>query len=488
MRKEEDFLGTLEIADDALYGIHSLRASHNFPDTTRFHLEWYQAVGSVKKACLLTYRNYATAVRAKYPGATLPQPLLEESVVDALIASAEEVESGQHFDHFIVPAIQGGAGTSINMNVNEILVNRALIRIGRKPGEYQVIDPIEQANIYQSTNDVIPTSLKVALLKLLQHHENSVNSLRGAFEELEKSSRDHLRIAYTQMQEAVPSTYSRLFSTYCDALSRDWWRTSKCAERIKTVNLGGSAIGSGITVPRFFIREVIQVLRQITDLPVTRAENLHDATCNQDSLVEIHAILKAHAVNLEKIVADLRLLSSEMFRGTEMSIPRLQVGSSIMPGKVNPVIPEFVISSVHKVYSNDQLISSLSGMGCLDLNAYIPVIGHALIESIKLLIACDESLNIHLVKGIMLHPAIALENLLNSPAIATALLPYIGYNQAARLAGEMKKSKVNLLEANRILNIMDEKAILRIIEPGNLMKEGFTLNEVLNSDEKRKRE
>ena len=487
MRIEEDFLGTLQIADDALYGIHSLRASQNFPDSTRFHLEWYQAVGSVKKACLLTYRNYATAVRAKYPGATLPQPLLEEPVVDALIASAEEMESGQHFDHFIVPAIQGGAGTSINMNVNEILANRALIRIGRKPGEYHIIDPIEQANIYQSTNDVIPTSLKVALLKLLQHHENSVNILRGAFEELEKSSRDHLRIAYTQMQEAVPSTYSRLFSTYCDALSRDWWRISKCFERIKTVNLGGSAIGTGITVPKFFIREVVPMLQQNTGLPVTRAENLQDATCNMDSLVEVHAILKAHAVNLEKIVSDLRLLASDLIGNREIEIPRLQVGSTIMPAKVNPVIPEFVISVAHKVYSNDQLIGNLSGLGCLDLNAYLPLIGHALIESIKLLIASDTSLNAHLVKGLLVHHAKAGENLLNSPAITTALLPYIGYNQAAALAREMKSRKVNLLEANRILGLLEEQTILQIIEPTNLLKEGFMLNEILNRNGERSR-
>jgi aspartate ammonia-lyase len=253
------------------------------------------------------------------------------------------------------------------------------------------------------------------------------------------------------------------------------------------VNLGGSAIGTGITVPRFFIREAIQVLQQITGLPITRAENLHDATCNLDSMVEIHAVLKAHAVNLEKMVSDLRLLSSDMFKRAELSIPRMQVGSSVMPGKVNPVIPEFVVSAVHKVYSNDQLISSLSGLGCLDLNAYVPMIGHALIESIKLLIASDESLNTNMVKGITLYPAIAGENLLNSPAITTALLPYIGYNLAAKLAVEMKERKVNLLEANRSLKIMEEQLILRIIEPGNLLKEGFTLNEVLNSHGQGKR-
>jgi aspartate ammonia-lyase len=480
MRKETDFIGTVEIADDALYGIHSVRAARNFPDTTRFHKEWYQAVGSVKKACLMTYQKYASAVRNKYPLNKLAQPLIPEKIVDSLIGSAGEVESGEHFDHFIVPAIQGGAGTSINLNVNEIMVNRALIMTGHKAGEYGYIDPIEHANIFQSTNDVIPTSLKVALLRLLQKLENSLNNLRGAMEERERNSRDDLRIAYTQMQEAVPSSYGRLFSNYNDALSRDWWRISKCAERIKTVNLGGSAIGTGITVPRFFIREVVQTLQQITGLPVTRAENLQDATSNLDSLVEIHAILKAHAVNLEKMVSDLRLLSSDLAKNRELEIPRLQVGSSIMPGKVNPVIPEYVISVAHKVYSNDQLVSGLCGMGCLDLNAYLPVIGHAMIESIRLLITCDDSTTLNLIKGLQLYPAIAMKSLLNSPAITTALVPYIGYNKAAMLAREMKSKKINLLEANRLSGVMDEEKILRIIEPQALLKEGFTLSEIID--------
>jgi aspartate ammonia-lyase len=400
--------------------------------------------------------------------------------------AAGELESGMHFDHFIVPAIQGGAGTSINMNVNEIMANLALIRTGHKPGEYRHIDPIEHANVFQSTNDVIPTSLKVALLRLLQHLETSVNNLRLALEIQEKNSRDHIRIAYTQMQEAVPSSYGRLFSTYNDALMRDWWRISKCFERIKTVNLGGSAIGTGITVPRFFIREVVRNLQQITGLPVTRAENLQDATCNLDSLVEIHAVIKAHAVNLEKMVSDLRLLASDLMKNRELELPRLQVGSSIMPGKVNPVIPEFVVSVSHKVYSNDQLISGLCGMGCLDLNAYLPAIGHAMIESIKLLIASNESLGSKVVKDMKLDTANSRDNLLNSPSITTALVPFIGYKKAAMLAGEMKSNKLNLLEANKLLGIMDEERILEIIKPDHLLREGFTLDEIMRENGKGK--
>jgi aspartate ammonia-lyase len=482
MRKETDFVGTVEIAEDALYGIHSLRAAHNFPDTTRFHQEWYQAVGSVKKACLLTYRKYSAAAGAKYPNIGLLHPLVDNLIIDTLANAAGEVESGQHFGHFIIPAIQGGAGTSINMNVNEIITNRALIISGHKPGEYHHIDPIEHANIFQSTNDVIPTSLKVAVLRLLPSLETAINNLRSSVEVQEKKSHYHLRIGYTQMQEAVPSSYGRLFSTYCDALSRDWWRVSKCFERIKIINLGGSAIGTGITVPRYFMNEVIHTLQQITGLPVTRAENLQDATCNLDALVEVHTVLKAHAVNLEKMVSDLRLLSSDLMKNRDLHIPQLQVGSSIMPGKVNPVVPEFVIGAAHKIYSNDQLISGLCGLGCLDLNAYVPVIGHALIESLKLLIACNDSLDANLMKGLQLNPGISNETLMNSPAVATALLPYIGYHQAAILAKAMKDKKISILEANKLSGILPEEKLRQILEPDNLLKEGFTLNEIIEDD------
>ena len=479
MRTETDFIGSVEIPEDALYGIHSLRAVHNFPDKTPFHQEWYQTMGTVKKACYITYARFADSVRSTHPEAKLPQPLIEKNIIDALVSAAAEVENNQYADFFIVPAIQGGAGTSINMNVNEIITNRALVKTGHLPGEYRWIDPVEQANIYQSTNDVIPTSLRIALFRLFTRLEESINKLRSTMEDQEKSSWRMMRIAYTQMQEAVPSSYGRLFSTYCDALSRDWWRVSKCFERIKTINLGGSAIGTGITVPRFFITGVVQTLREITGMPLTRAENMQDATCNLDALVEVHAILKAHAVNLEKMVSDLRLLSSDLLKNKELQIPQLQVGSSVMPGKVNPVIPEFVVSATHKIYSNDQLISGLCALGCLDLNAYIPIIGYALIESLKLMIACDETLRTNLVGGLQVNGTLAVENLSYSAAISTALLPYIGYNQSARLAYEMKNNHISIIEANRLLNIMPEDKLLQIIQPDNLLKEGFNIQDII---------
>jgi aspartate ammonia-lyase len=481
MRTESDFLGSLDIEENALYGIHSKRAAMNFPDRTALHQEWYRALGTVKKACYLTYRNFADAVRRKYKDSAPAQALIKEAYVEALIRAADEMESGEHYDHYIVPAIQGGAGTSINMNINEIIANRALQILGQKTGAYDIIDPVEHSNIYQSTNDVVPTSLKVCLLSLLAGLEDSINTLRSGIELQEQKTQKDMRISYTQMQEAVPSTYGNLFSTYNDALSRDWWRVSKCAERIRVVNLGGSAIGTGIAVPRFFLQEVVRTLRKITHLPVSQAENLQDATANLDVFVEVHAILKAHAVNLEKMANDLRLLSSELIRDAEVSIPKLQPGSSVMPGKVNPVVPEFVISAAHKVYSNDMLITGLCGQGCLDLNPYLPVIGHAAIESIKLLIACDETLGGNLVKGLVVHEERSKEHLLHSAALTTALLPYVGYHKATLLATEMKRQGISILEANERLGLVDHDRLLNIISPANLLKKGYTLSDTLNN-------
>jgi len=478
-RTENDSLGSMQVQANVLYGIHSLRALENFPDTTPFHKEWFQAMGSVKMACYQAYRSFRNAVEERNSISGLSLTLLSNDVVDALEYAASEIAAGNHFSSFIVPAVSGGAGTSINMNVNEIITNVALIRLGFTPGDYKHIDPIEAANIYQSTNDVVPTALKVALMQLFGNLESSINALRQKIEITEGEYRNELRVAYTQMQEAVPSSYGMLFSTYSEALSRDWWRVSKCFERIKTVNLGGSAIGTGMAVPKFFIMEVVPALQKLTGLPVTRSENLSDATNNLDSLVEVHAILKAHAVNLEKMVSDIRLLASDVAGIHSITIPQRQVGSSIMPGKVNPVIPEFVISAAHKIYSNDMLISSLSAQGCLDLNAYLPVIGHALIESIKLLIAADSTVSDNLIAGLRISSGSGAEQLFKSPAITTALSPIIGYQKAALLSKEMKLSGCDVFQANENLNFIDSEKLKNILKPENLLKTGFTLNDLI---------
>jgi len=477
-RTEKDSLGEKQVPADALYGIHAARAKENFPDTSRFPFEWYKAVGTVKLACYNTYRKFINAATEKYGTISSRIRVIDGTFLDALTEAATEVSGGMHFESFIVPSVQGGAGTSINMNINEIITNTALIKTGHMCGEYDLIDPVEEANIYQSTNDVIPTSLTVAVMRLLQSLETEINMLRKKVEELEKENRDKLRPGYTQMQEAVPSSFGILFSSYNEALSRDWWRISKCSERIRQVNLGGGATGTGISIPRFFIMEVVPELRMLTGMQLSHSENLPDATSNLDKWVEIHATLKAHAVNLEKIASDLRLLASDIAILKTVRIPEKQVGSSIMPGKINPVISEYVISATHKVYANDVLISSLSGQGTLELNAYLPVIGSSVIDTINLLISSDRTLLDNLFTGIEINESAGYKALISSPAVTTALSPYIGYHMASEIARLMKEKKIDIFEANNEINFMDDLKLKSIIQPGNLLKLGFTLDEI----------
>ena len=484
MRTEKDSLGEFVIDDDALYGIHSVRAAKNFPDTTRFQPEWYRAVGLVKQACYMTVIDFHKAITEKFreqpEKAARIRSLVKAGdhfIFTELLNAAREVSEGIYFDQFIVPAVSGGAGTSINMNVNEIIANAALVAGGHKPGSYGIIDPIEQANIFQSTNDVIPTSLKVAVMLILQNLEARINELRFAVEQHELHESGHLRIGYTQMQEAVPTSFGKLISTYSEMLSRDWWRVSKCFERIKLVNLGGGAIGTGMAVPRFFIMEAIGNLQKITGLPVTRSENLPDATSNIDAFVEIHATLKAHAVNLEKMVSDLRLLASDL-AGNRITLPAVQTGSSIMPGKINPVIPEFVISAAHKVYANDLLITSLSGQGCLELNAYLPVIGHAVIESLKLLISANLTLKDNLFNGLVFNPENSYARVTASPSVTTALIPLIGYHKAAELASMMKATGKNIFACNAELNLVDSQRLEHFLGAENLLNLGYLLSDL----------
>lgn len=477
MRTEKDFIGELIMPEEALYGIHALRASKNFSNNSRFSREWYQAIGQVKQACYQTTIAFIQAACQKYPDKPLPAGCENPDVIKLLEETASELALGEYFENFIVPAVQGGGGTAINMNVNEIIVNAGLIKTGHKPGQYEHIDPFIHANIFQSTNDVIPTALKIALMKQLNLLEQNINELRSAFEKHERANSSSLRVAYTQMQQAVPSSFGMLFSSYSDALSRDWWRVSKCFERIKVVNLGGGATGTGMAIPRYFIMEVVHKLREITQLPLTRSENHTDTTQNLDSLVEVHAIMKAHAVNLEKIASDLRLLGSDIMGQYEVKLPQKQTGSSIMPGKVNPVINEFVISCAHKVYANDMLVSNLCGQGVLELNAYLPVIGNAMLESLHLLIKADESMLHNLLAGLQIQSHTAYEKLIHSPAITTALLPLIGYEKASELAQIMKTEKINITQANVKLGILEPEKLKKALLPENLLKLGYSLSD-----------
>jgi len=321
------------------------------------------------------------------------------------------------------------------------------------------------------------------VMELLGKLEEAVNDTRLQTENLESKYRNTVRLSYTQLQEAVPGTYGQLFSNFSDAFSRDWWRVSKASERIKQVNIGGGATGTGVSLPRFFIMEVGNQLRRITGLPLAQGENLADVTSNMDSLVEVHAILKAHAVNMEKFASDLRLLAAGVRGEKEVLLPEKQSGSSIMPGKVNPVIPEFVISSAHQVYANDQLITGLAGQGQLDLNAYLPSIGNALLSSVKLLISINHAFREHLLKGLEIDETVAASRLFRSPAVTTALSPFIGYHKAGEIAGAMKKENIDIFEANDRLGLLSAEQLKKIMQPEYLLKKGFSMKDIRDLQE-----
>jgi len=478
MRTETDFLGTRKIPADALYGIHALRACENFPNTFPFPMEWYKSVGLVKLACYRTYRSFRDAIRQKGYVDKKNIRSIESDKLQALEQAAEEVSTGLHFMHFIVPAIQGGAGTSINMNVNEIITNRALQLLGHEPGEYAVLDPIEDANIYQSTNDVIPSALKIAAIRQLQVLEAEINSLRKQIERLEGKHRNSLRVGYTQMQAAVPTTFGHMFSAYNDALSRDWWRVSKCHERLKTLNMGGGAIGTSVAIPRFFVMEICNEIQKATKLPVNRAENLIDATQNMDVFVEVHGIIKSLAVTLEKIANDVRLLASDLLNPPLLKLPQKQAGSSIMPGKVNPVIAEYVVTVAQQVYANDLLVSAFAGKGCLELNAYVPGIGMALLGSVELLTGACRTLNDNLFTELYVEAIAAAEGVYRNPSVCTVLNPYIGYHKATKLAKLMRAEGISVQEANIHLQLIAVEKLDEILKPENMLKAGFSIQDL----------
>lgn len=477
MRTEKDFLGTLEIPSDAFYGIHARRAADNFPANSRFPVEWYKAVGLVKLAYFISAEKFAESVKSEGLEANVFQHIFSSEDSRVLQEVAREVSTGAHFDHFIVPAISGGAGTSINLNICEIIANVAITKKGGKAGDYSIVDPIQHANIYQSTNDVIPSALHLAVIQGMSELEEAINTLRASIEKLETKHRNSLRISFTQMQEAVPGSWGKLFSTYSEALSRDWWRVSRSVERIKVLNLGAGASGTGMSIPRFVIMDVIRQLQALTGLPLARSENLADATTNQDSLVEVHGMMKLLAVNLEKMVSDLRLLSSDIAH-QGLKLPAVQTGSSLMPGKVNPVIPEYVISVAHKVYANDGLITRLSAQSCLELNAYLPIIGCSILESLDLLKKACSVCTQKIFAKLTLDTEYSASLLWRSPSITTALIPYIGYHKAGDIAARMKQDGMDVFEAVAQTDYLSTELLRKALLPENLLRLGYSVREI----------
>ena len=461
IRRERDLLGEMDVPAGALYGVHTLRALENFPLAGRpVHRALVHAFGAVKGACAITNQRL---------GAWKADPAKR----DAIARACAEMADGQLDQHVVVDALQGGAGTSTNMNVNEVLANRALQILGEPLGNYQRVSPLDDVNLHQSTNDTFPTAMRVAGLWLLAALEKEIVALQEAFQQKERAFAHIVKVGRTEMQDAVLITLGREMGAYAEALTRDRWRVYKCTERLRVVNLGGTAIGTGLGAPRAFIFQVVDALAQLTGLSVARAENLVEATQNADVFAEVSGILKACAVNLLKISSDLRLLSSGPEAGLgEIKLPARQAGSSIMPGKVNPVIPEAVSQAIMLVMANDNAIAQACAAGSLELNPFLPLVAHCLLDSLDLLARAAGILCRHCVQGMTADEERCRAQVNASTAVVTALVERVGYQAASAIARKASERRCSIREVVLADGILPEHELDELTTPESVCRLG----------------
>lgn len=434
-RIESDLLGTRELPDEARYGIHTRRALENFPLTGRaVHEALVRAYGAVKLACART-------------NAELGRWKDDPAKIRAIENACQEMADGLLSESVRVDALQGGAGTSTNMAVNEVVANRALELLCEAHGAYHRISPLDDINLHQSTNDTYPTALRLAAIRQLHRLEERVVALVEAFQQKEKEFARVVKVGRTEFQDAVLTTLGREMSAYAEAFARDRWRIYKCEERLRVVNLGGTAIGTGLAAPRTYIFRVVDVLRELTGIGFARAENLVEATQNTDVFVEVSGILKACAASLLKVCSDLRLLSSGPEAGLgEIRLPALQAGSSIMPGKVNPVIPEAASQAAMLVIGYDSVLTNACAQGSLELNAFLPLIAECLLTSCDLLTRACDLLATRCVAGIEADEARCRAHVEASTATATALIGALGYEKVCAIVQKAVESKRTVRE------------------------------------------
>jgi aspartate ammonia-lyase len=453
-RLEVDLLGGYSIDEERYYGINTGRALDNFNIRSKpVNLALIKEVALIKKAAAMVNKKLKK---------------LEENKAEAIVQASDEIINGNFNNEFTVSALQGGAGTSTNMNVNEVIANRALELLGEEKGNYSVIHPLNDVNMSQSTNDVYPTALRIAAIHMLRKLSVELSELQEELQKKEEEFSDVMRLGRTELMDALPMLVGQGFGAYAQAISRDRWRIYKVEERLRQINLGGTAIGTGFNASNKYIFMITDVIQQLTGLGLARAEFPMDITQNTDVFVEVSGLLKACSVNLLKISNDLRLLASGPRGGfAELMLPEMQAGSTIMPGKVNPVIPEFVAQVAMKVMANDYAITTASSSGQLELNAFLPLIAESLLESLELLTDSIAALKEKCIRGIKVNKESCRENLENSAALAAALIHHIGYDKASEIAKrvikENKTVKKLLLEegmlseeeADRILNIYE---------------------------------
>ena len=462
-RMEKDSIGVKDVPENVYYGVHSLRAAENFHITGLYmHPEIIRSLAYIKKASAITNCEVGT---------------LDKSIAEAICKACDEVIAGKFQHDFIVDPIQGGAGTSLNMNANEVIANRAIELLGGQKGDYSIVNPNDHVNCGQSTNDVIPTAGKMTSLRLLENLKKELKRLHEAFCEKAREFDHVIKMGRTQMQDAVPIRLGQEFQAYSVAIMRDIHRMDKAMDEMRTLNMGGTAIGTGINADKGYLKRIVPNLSEISGMDFVQAFDLIDSTQSLDPFVAVSGAIKACAVTLSKIANDLRLMSSGPRAGFgEITLPARQNGSSIMPGKVNPVIPEVVNQVAFNIIGNDMTITMAAEAGQLELNAFEPIVFYCLFQSIDTLAYAVETFVDNCVKGITANEERCRYLVENSIGVITAICPYVGYQKAADIAKAALQTGSSIRELILKEHLLTEEELNKILDPVNMTEPGIPGN------------
>lgn len=458
-RKEHDLIGEREVPADRYYGIQTLRALENFKITgipISHYPVFIKSLAYIKKAAALTNQKLG---------------LLMPEIAEAISQACQEVIEGQFLNEFVVDVIQGGAGTSTNMNANEVIANRALEILGHDKGRYDLVHPLNHVNMSQSTNDVYPSSLRLTLSLKLDGLVEEMGVLHQSLAAKGDEFSGVIKMGRTQLQDAVPMTLGQEFEAYSIMVGEDIQRVAEAQKLICEINMGATAIGTGINAHPDYSKQVTELLRQLTGVPVIESQNLVEATQDAGAYVQLSGVLKRVAVKLSKICNDLRLLSSGPRAGlNEINLPRMAPGSSIMPGKVNPVIPEVVNQVAYEVIGNDTTITLAAEAGQLELNVMEPVIAYNLFTSIDMLGRACRTLAERCIDGITANVENCRRMVENSIGLVTALNPYIGYEKSTEIAREAQESGRSVYEIVLEKNYLSQAELDEILSPENMTR------------------
>lgn len=460
MRTEKDHLGVVSFHDTCYYGIQTQRAVENFKLSENLvRLELIHAMVLVKKAAAMAHKELKS---------------YESDKAEAIIKACDLLLEGAYDNQFVTAALQGGAGTSTHMNINEVVANLALELMGHPKGAYHIIHPLDEVNRSQSTNDVYPTALRIAAIRQLRKTAAAFHQLQAALQILEEQFASVLKLGRTQLMDALPMTLGQSFGAYARAVSRDRWRIYKVEERLREINIGGTAIGTGLNATNAYIFKVTDLLQEITGLGLARSEYPIDSTQNMDVFVEVSGLLKAASVNLIKISGDLRLMNSGPRGGLgEITLPERQAGSTIMPGKINPVMAEMIAQVGMKVIANDSAITQAASMGQFELNAFAPLIADALLESLSLLEKGVVAFTTHCIKGITANVGVCLSHVENSTVLATALVHHLGYEVSAKLACEALETHKSIRTLVLEQELLADEVLDQILKPHQITNPGI---------------